>query len=269
MALFFRENPGYNENVRKKGFDRYRQLMSFYALRWIKVNLLTVTGAIPLAVGIWFSVVTSSILVLIPASIIGGMIFGPFLAGMYDSIMRGLRDAPGRWWDHYKRSWKSNWKQSLLPGAVLGFLTGMFVFMLYIIWVSELFPGWGTVLLYLFSAILLILITTLYWPQLVLFQQSIVQRLINAILFTVKHFWKVLGVVLLQLAYIMLLALFMPWTLILIPFLGFWFIIFVAQFRIYDEMNEDFEIEAQYYAIEGDPWRVSPLDVPQGKDEEE
>ena len=268
MALFFRESPGFSENVRKTGFDRYRQLMSFYALRWIKVNLLTVAGALPLAAAIWFSVAASSVVVLIPASLAGGMILGPFLAGMYDSVMRGLRDAPGRWWEHYKKSWRHNWKQSLLPGAIVGLLTGMFVFMLYMIWVSELFPGWGTLLLYLFSAVLFLWVNTLYWPQLVLFEQTAAQRLRNAVLFTVRHFGRVLGAVLLKLGYIALLALFMPWTLILVPFLGFWFILFVTELRLYDDLNEDLQIEAQYIPLEGDPWRVSPLDAPPSDDTE-
>ena len=89
MALFFREDSGFNEGVRMTGFDRYRQLLSFYALRWMAVNLLTCLGAVPLALGIWYAIALSSAVVLVPVSIVGGMIFGPFLAGMYDSILTG------------------------------------------------------------------------------------------------------------------------------------------------------------------------------------
>lgn len=262
MALFFREDRSYDVSRRLTGFDRYRQLMSFYALRWVIVNLITVAGALPLALGIWVSIASSSLLVLVPASVLGGVILGPFLAGMYDSIMRGLRDAPGKWQEHWKRSWRQNWKSSLLPGGILGLLAGMFAFMLYLLWSAQAPAGWGTLLIYLFSAALLIWVNTLFWPQLVLFEQSNGIRLKNAVLFTVRHFRRVAGAVVIQLVYLLVLVLFAPWTLIVVPFLGFWFILFVAQFRIYDDLNKELQIEARFLPLEGDPWRVSPLDEP-------
>ncbi len=260
MAFFFREDRGYDMSRRLTGFDRYRQLMSFYALRWVIVNLITVSGALPLAIGIWISIASSSLLVLVPASILGGMIFGPFLAGMYDSILRGLRDAPGKWQAHWKRSWVQNWKSSFLPGGILGFLTGMFAFMLYLLWSAQALAGWGTLLIYLVSVALFLWVNTLFWPQLVLFEQSNAIRLKNAVLFTIRHFGRVAGAVVIQLIFLLVLVLFAPWTLIVIPFLGFWFTLFVAQFRIYDALNEALQIEAQFIPLEGDPWRVSPLD---------
>lgn len=94
MGLFVHEDPYYDPDVRQVGFNRYKQLLSRHAFSWIKLNLLTVLGALPLAAGIGYAILSSSILVLIPLSILGGMIWGPFLAGLYDGILRGLRDAP-------------------------------------------------------------------------------------------------------------------------------------------------------------------------------
>lgn len=93
MGLFVHEDPYYDPDVRQVGFNRYKQLLSRHAFSWIKLNLLTVAGALPLAAGIGYAILSSSILVLIPLSIVGGMIWGPFLAGLYDGILRGLRDA--------------------------------------------------------------------------------------------------------------------------------------------------------------------------------
>ena len=129
MAFF--KDPNFDVTHRLTGFNRYRQLLYFYTLRWMKVNLLTVLGSVPLAAAIILSLATSSIVVLIPSTIVGGMIFGPFFAGMFDSIMRGLRDAPDEWQEHYKKSWKQNWKDSLFPGAIFGLLSGMFIFMIW------------------------------------------------------------------------------------------------------------------------------------------
>lgn len=98
MGLFVREDPDYDPDVRQVGLNRYKQLLSWHASSWIKLNLLTLAGAVPLMLGIGYAILSSSILMLIPLSLVGGMIWGPFLAGLYDGILRGLRDAPERWW---------------------------------------------------------------------------------------------------------------------------------------------------------------------------
>ena len=71
MGLFFADDSSYDESVRLTGFDRYRQLLSFNAGIYFKVNFLTILGALPLAAGITYSVLSSSVLLLIPFSVIG------------------------------------------------------------------------------------------------------------------------------------------------------------------------------------------------------
>ena len=116
MALFFRDDASYDESVRMTGFYRYRQLLSLYTFGWMKVNLITVAATVPLAAGILFSVLSSSLLLLIPLSLTGGLILGPFLACMVDAILRGMRDAPGHWWRSFRKSFRQNLTDSLLPG---------------------------------------------------------------------------------------------------------------------------------------------------------
>ena len=87
-------------------------------------------------------------------------------------------------------------------------------------------------------------LSTLYWPQLVLFDQRASVRLRNALLFTVKNFWATLGVCLLQLAWWLLMVLFAPWTLILVPLVAVWFDLFAALFLLYDRLDAAFGIEA-------------------------
>ena len=248
MAFLTPDDPSYDLSVRQTGFNRYKQCLSFYGAHWFQVGLLTTVGALPLATGIILSVMSSSVLVLIPSSILGGMILGPFLAGMFDAVLRGLRDDPNNWWANYKRSWKQNWAGSLLPGAFLGLFIGMYAFMASLFWWSQVAPSPGTVALYLFSGLILIVFTTLFWPQLVLFQQSMANRLRNIILFTAKYLWRVIGAALLQMAYFAVLILFAPWTLLVVPFLGVWYIIFLSQFILYDRLNMELRIEEQFAA---------------------
>lgn len=246
MGMFVREDPGYDESVRQAGFNRYKQLLSIRFGQWWKVNLLTLLGCLPLAAGIVYSIGVSSVLVLLPSSVLGGMIAGPFLAGLYDAILRGLRDDPMPWKDACARAWKQNWRGSLIPGAILGLMSGLYAFMAMLFWWAETPPSLGTLLLYLFSLLLLLVLCTLYWPQLVLFRQSPGIRLRNCVLFCVKHFWRVMGTGLLQLAYIAVLVLFAPWSLFLLPVTGAWYIVFLAQLLIYDQMDEALQIEEQF-----------------------
>lgn len=53
MGMFFADDS-YDESRRMEGFQRYKQLLSFYAGRWVKVNLLTTLGALPLVLGVTF-----------------------------------------------------------------------------------------------------------------------------------------------------------------------------------------------------------------------
>lgn len=248
MGLFVHEDPYYDPSVRQVGFNRYKQLLSQHAFSWIKLNLLTVLGGIPLAAGIGYAILSSSILALIPLSILGGMIWGPFLAGLCDGILRGLRDAPESWWAAWRKSWRQNGRESLLPGAILGLLTGMYSFMAALFWWSAVPQTPGTVALYLFSGALFLLLNTLYWPQLVLFRQTTLNRMRNIILFTAKYFWRMAGVALLQLVYILIYVLLAPWTLLLIPLLGLWYITFLAQFLIYHQMDQELGIEEKFQA---------------------
>lgn len=243
MAFWFPEDHDYNETVRQTGFRRYKQLLSIRFGQWWKVNLLTLLGCLPLAAGIFYAVAVSSVLVLFPCSVLGGMIAGPFLAGMYDAVLRGLRDDPLPWKDAWSRSWRQNWKGSLLPGALLGLLLGLYSFMGMMFWWAELLPSLGTIVLYLFGLLLILVGNALLWPQLVLFRQTPGIRLRNAVLFLMKRFWRVMGAGLLQLAYAAVLVLFAPWSLALLLFTGIWYIVFLSQFLIYEQMNEDFRIE--------------------------
>lgn len=246
MGLLVPEDKTYDLSVRQTGFNRYKQLLSLRFWPWFKVNLITTLGALPLIAGILYAILSTSVLVLIPCSLLGGMIFGPFLSGMYDAILRGLRDDPRPWRDSYVRSWKQNWKSSLLPGAVLGLLLGVYAFMGMLMWWAVTPPSTMTVVLYLLSGLLIILVCTLYWPQMVLFRQKSLDRIRNIILFTAKYLWRVLGVSVLQLGYWAIYVLFAPWTLLLIPILGVWYIVFLSQFLIYDALNEELQIEESY-----------------------
>lgn len=154
------------------------------------MNLLTLLGFLPLIAGVFYAIAVSSVLVLSPRAILGGAVAGPFLAGLYDAVLRGLRDDPLPWKDAYARPWRQNWKGSLLPGALLGLL-GLYGFVGMLFWWAQTPPSLGTLGLYLFGLLLILSVNSLLWPQLVLFEQTLSVHLRNCLLFTIKYFWRV------------------------------------------------------------------------------
>ena len=246
MGLLFAEDPHFDETERQTGFYRYRQLLSAQFGRWWKANLLTLAGFAPLTAGISLAVASSSVLVLLPCSILGGMVAGPFLAGMYDAILRGLRDDPLPWWDGYKRSWKQNWRSSLIPGALLGLIAGVYTFMAMLFWWADTSPAAGTGMMYLLALLVVLMVHTLYWPQLVLFRQRAGVRVRNCLIFCIRYFWRVTGVGALFVGYWAVILLFAPWTLVLLLITGIWYILFLAEFLLYEQMDASFRIEELY-----------------------
>lgn len=130
----------------------------------------------------------------------------------------------------------------------MGLMIGLYAFMAMLFWWAETPPSVGTLALYFFGFLLFLVVMTLYWPQFVLFDQSVGIRLRNCILFCAKYFWRVMGVGVLQLVYWTLYVLFAPWTLLLLPFIGLWYIVFLSQFLLYEPFNTAFHVEEQYEA---------------------
>ena len=177
--------------------------------------------------------------------IIGGLIAGPFLACLYDTIFRSLRDAPGRCMENYKRAWKQNWHQALLPGAIFCLFLGFYAFMLMMFWWSVRNPSLGTIVLFFLSMVLFTMFFSLYWPQLVLFEQTGKQRFQNCLLFMIRYLGKCLGCTCIQILYWAVIALLLPWSVVLLPLIGIWLILFTSNFLLYDTLNKVLGIEEQ------------------------
>ena len=92
------------------------------------------------------------------------------------------------------------------------------------------------------------MVMSVWWPQVVLFDQRPALQIKNALFFPLFHLDRVLISSVLQLAWWLILFLFLPWTGFVVPFLGIWYILFVAMFFLYKPMNESFHIEEQIEA---------------------
>lgn len=231
--------------LRLKGLPRLLELVDRDFKRFFFINLFTLFGFLPLIAGIVSSILLSSVLILIPACILGGAIAGPFLACLYDSILRSLRDVSGKWTKNYKKAMKQNWKQSILPGIIFGLLFGFYLFMLAMFLWAKKVPTPGTIFVYILGLLIIMMFFSLYWPQLVLFEQTQKLRMKNCLLFFLQFFWKTLGCCALIILYWIVMFLFLPWSILLLFLGGIWFILFIVTFLLYDNLNNAFQIEQQ------------------------
>lgn len=243
MTFFFHPNSYSSNGKRLTGFPRYTEVLERNIKNFLLTNLLTLVAFLPFGIGIVLAILSSSVLVLIPCCIIGGIFAGPALSCMYDAIMRSLRDVSEKWWTNYKHAWKQNWRQSLLPGIAFCLMLGFYLFMAMLFWWSSQFPGWGTLVLYAFSLLLFTMFFSICWPQIALFKQPFHQCARNCLLFILRFFPKTAGISLLQILYWTIIALFLPCSVILMPLIGFWFVLYAANFLIYDTLNNSFQIE--------------------------
>lgn len=139
---------------RLSGYARFRELLGRDFKRFFLVNLLTLTGFLPFFLGVLYALLSSSILVLIPACVTGGMLAGPFLSCTYDAVFRSLRDAPGGCMENFRRAWRQNWKASLLPGILFCLMLGFYAFMLMMFSLSSHGIGFGTIAVVLLGMVL-------------------------------------------------------------------------------------------------------------------
>lgn len=245
MGLFFPDDDQYAGNGRAVGFARYKELLGKYFKDFFFVGFITLCFLIPFGLGAAYAILTKSILVMLAVGVAGGAIAGPGVACMYDIILRRLRDDKSDWWLCYKKSMRQNWKAAILPSIVQCVFLGCLIFSGALLWWAETPISMGTVAILLLSSVLFMAVLSVWWPQVVLFDQKTGVQLKNAIGFILFHLWRSLGVAVLQTAWWLITFLLLPWSAFLVPFLNVWYILFLVLFFLYRPMDEAFHIEEQ------------------------
>ena len=122
MGLFTnynKEGPGVDKDApRKTGIGRFFELVGRDMNGMFLANLLACLGFVPVICLVYIGFLMRSLLVMLVSAAVGGILAGPVLAGMYDTVLRALRDEPGYWWTTYRRAFRQNFKASILPGML-------------------------------------------------------------------------------------------------------------------------------------------------------
>ena len=248
MGLFpsandFKAGKGVEKDApRKTGVRRFFELVGRDMNSMFLANLLTCLGFVPVISLVYIGFLMNNLPVMLISAAVGGILAGPVLAGMYDTVLRALRDEPGYWWHTYRMAWKQNWRESLLPGAGAGFCLGLWAFLLYALPDLENVPI--SVWICMVLGIFFLLVFCLYlFAQVVLVSVSQAERLKNAALFMIGFLPRTLAAGAVLCIYWGVMLAWMPYTIPVVLILGFWLPCTLALQIIYPALDKAFHLE--------------------------
>lgn len=244
---FDRPGPGVPKNAaRKKGLPRFFEVLGRDMGSLFKANLLCALSFAPGAFFVGFGVMAHSLPVVVLAGVLGGMLAGPFYAGLHDTVLRALRDEPGFWWHTYKRAFKNNWKASLVPGALLGLLVSSQVFTaVFVLETGAKVSAVSAGLLGLNVALTGMCLPFLF-GQLVLMDMPFGGLLKNSLFFGLGNAPRALIMALVQAVYWSAMILFLPLSVLWCLLFGFVLMVLITQMIVYPVMDKTFNLEKQF-----------------------
>ena len=241
---YSKAGPGVSPDApRRKGLMRFFELVGRDFSNYWKAGLLSILCFVPMASAAFFSVLSSSLLPALLGGLIGGAIAGPCLVGLFDTVLRTLRDEPGYWWHTYKMAVKRSAKASLVPGAITGLCLSSAVVAVYCMLGSDqttLVPWILTIL----CLIVLLGAIPYLWMQIALFDLSGLQLLKNTFAMWMAFFPRTLLAIGLQLAYWLVIAIFLPYSELALPFTSLWLPTTAACLAVYKPFEKALHVEA-------------------------
>lgn len=235
-----RPGPGVDPDTpRKKGTARFVELLGRDMTSFWLAGLLTLLSSVPFVFGIWFSIVSHAVLPALLAGVVGGAIAAPQLCGLQDTILRSLRDEPGYWWTTYRRAWKRNAKAALLPGALGGLILAMQIFTLY----HMSGQGAGMLVALLVGVVFLTGLAQYIFAQVALLELPFGGMLKNAVLLFLGYLPRTALGIVWQLAYWLIVALFWPFSSVLLVITGCWLPTLLGLMAIYPVLDKSFQVE--------------------------
>lgn len=252
MGLFpsandFKEGKGVEKDApRKTGIGRFFELVGRDMSSMFLANLLTCLGFLPVICMAYIGFLANNLWLMLGGALLGGILAGPVLAGMYDTVLRALRDEAGYWWVTYRKAFKRNFKASILPGVFYCVVVTFQIFLVYYCF-NQLYQGTNVgTLLWVAVVLNLLLFQMLFaymWPQIVLLDQPLRQTLKNSINCMIAFLPHALVAAVVQIIYWGIVILCMPLGLLLLVVFGFWFVTEVSCQIVYGDLDRVFHIE--------------------------
>ena len=252
MGLFpsandFKAGKGVEKDApRKTGVRRFFELVGRDMNSMFLANLLTCLGFVPVISLVYIGFLMNNLPVMLISAAVGGILAGPVLAGMYDTVLRALRDEAGYWWVTYRKAFKRNFKASILPGVLYCVVVTLQIFLVYFCF-NMLYHGTNVgVPLWVATVLNLLVFQMLFaymWPQIALLDQPLSLTLKNSINCMIAFLPHALAASIVQILFWGVVILCMPLGLLLMLVFGFWFVTEVSCQIVYGDLDRVFHIE--------------------------
>ena len=257
MGLFpsandFKDGRGVDKDTpRKTGLGRFFELVGRDMNGMFLANLLTCLGFIPVICLVYIGFLMNSLPVMVVSAVVGGVLAGPVLAGMYDTVLRALRDEPGYWWTTYRRAFRQNFKASILPGILYCVVVTLQIFIVYFCFsmlAQGVNVGTGMWVAAVLNLVVFHMLFAYMWPQVVLLDQPFHQTLANSIRCMLAFLPHALAASIVQILFWGLVILCMPLGLLLMIVFGFWFTCEICCQIVSCDLERVFHVEEQIRA---------------------
>ena len=252
MGLFpsandFKAGKGVEKDApRKTGVRRFFELVGRDMNSMFLANLLTCLGFVPVISLVYIGFLMNNLPVMLISAAVGGILAGPVLAGMYDTVLRALRDEAGYWWVTYRKAFKRNFKASILPGVLYCVVVTLQIFLVYFCF-NMLYHGTNVgVPLWVATVLNLLVFQMLFAymrPQIALLDQPLSLTLKNSINCMIAFLPHALAASIVQIPLWGVVILCMPLGLLLMLVFGFWFVTEVSCQIVYGDLDRVFHIE--------------------------
>ena len=241
MGLFpsandFKAGKGVEKDApRKTGIGRFFELVGRDMNSMFLANLLTCLGFVPVICLVYIGFLMNNLPVMLISAAVGGILAGPVLAGMYDTVLRALRDEAGYWWVTYRKAFKRNFKASILPGVLYCVVVTLQIFLVYFCF-NMLYHGTNVGVPLWVATVLNLLI----FQMLFAYMCQTLKNSINCMIAFLPH---ALAASIVQILFWGVVILCMPLGLLLMLVFGFWFVTEVSCQIVYGDLDRVFHIE--------------------------
>ena len=225
------------DTPRKKGLPRLAEVLGRDLGSICKAGLLALAACLPAGLLVSLALLAESLPLVLLAAAAAGWLTGPAMTGLYDTILRALRDEPGYWWHTYRRAWKRSFRSSLLPGVAF---TALWSCLLYARLAAA--PA-GPLLL---SAVCLTACGLYFWLQSALFESSTARKLENCLRMAVGFLPRTLAAVAVQLLYLAILPRLGFFSLLT----GLWLPSLIALMLVYPPLEHTLDLEVKIRQVQ-------------------
>ena len=257
MGLFpsaddFKAGHGIQKDApRKTGVGRFFELLGRDMNGMFLANLLACLGFLPVICLVYIGFLMNNLPVMLVSAAVGGILAGPTLAGVYDTVLRALRDEPGYWWTTYRRAFRQNFKASILPGILYCVVVTVQIFMVYFCFqmlAQGVNVGTGVWVATFLNLVIFHMMFAYMWPQVVLLEQPLRQTLANSVRCMLAFLPHALAAAIVQVVFWGVVILCMPLGLLLMVVFGFWFSCEVCCQIVSGDLERVFHIEEKIRA---------------------